>query len=127
MTPIELTTAIPAPTHRRASARASARGLARVECWDRVGGYRVGDISFGGIRLIGRPGQLEVEVGDRVRIMVAARADGRAFDLDVWAEVVRVGDNDLGVAWNLTNPVDAEQIAYWVASAASDYDEYSIS
>lgn len=111
---------------RRASERAPTRALARVECWDLVGGYRVGDVSFGGIRLIGSSAQIGAQVGDRVRIMLAGRADGRDFELDVWGEVRRVSDGELGVAWNIANPVAAEQIAYWVASCASEYDEYEL-
>ena len=111
---------------RRACERATTRALARVECWDLVGGFRVGDVSFGGIRLVGRSEQIGAQVGDRVRIMLACRADGRDFELDVWGEVRRVSDSEIGVAWNIANPVSAEQIAYWVAACASEYDEYEL-
>lgn len=112
---------------RRASERASTRALARVECWDLVGGFRVGDVSFGGIRLIGKPEQVGAQVGDRVRVLLAIRADGRDLELDAWGEVRRVSEQELGVAWNVTNPVTAETIAYWVAACASEYDEYQVS
>ena len=113
-----------AAIRRRASERATTRALARVECWDLVGGFRVGDVSFGGIRLVGSTDQIRAQVGDRVRVMLAGRADGRDFEIDVWGEVRRVSEHELGVAWNVANPVSAEQIAYWVAACASEYDEY---
>jgi hypothetical protein len=111
---------------RRASARTKVVGLVRIEHGSRVGGYRIGDLSFGGMRVIGRPAQIEPKVGDRVRILLSGRRDGRAFDLDAMAEVRRVGEQDLGLAWELGNPLTAESVAYWIESAQQAYEEYTL-
>ena len=125
MTDTQSTT--PNRRHRRGSARTKVPGLARIELGSSVGGYRVGDLSFGGLRVVGRPAQISPKVGDRVHVMLAGRSEGKTFDLDAWGEVRRIGEDDLGLSWDLSNPCVAEQVAYWVASSAADYEEYQVS
>jgi hypothetical protein len=98
---------------RRASERASLDGLARVEFGARAHSFRVNDLSFGGVGLTGDASAFRV--GTRVRVLMTAANGSR---LDVWAEVRRADEEQLGLAWSLFNPENAERIAYLVDDIA---------
>ena len=89
---------------RRATARTKVRGLVRIELGARVGGYRIGDLSFGGMRVIGRPAQIAPRIGYHVRVMLSGRRAGTAFDLDAVAEIRRIGEQDLGLCVGARQP-----------------------
>jgi hypothetical protein len=103
---------------RRAVARAPHDGLARVEQGVRSHCFRIADVSFGGLGLIGDARAFSV--GTRVRVFVTS-AFGARLDtcprLDAWAEVRRAEDDRLGLAWSLTDPESAELIIYLVDDA----------
>jgi len=92
--------------YRRASARIAFHAMARVEGPVRVGTFRVADISFGGLRIIGDGHGFELGGGvyvvatDPVGVRVAA-----------WAIVVRVRGTDIGLEWAVDDPTIGEQVA----------------
>jgi hypothetical protein len=94
------------PGYRRASARIAFHAMARVEGPARVGTFRVADISFGGLRIVGDGHGFELGGGvyvvatDRVGVRVAA-----------WAVVVRIAGTDIGLEWAVDDPLIGEQVA----------------
>jgi hypothetical protein len=103
-------------------------GLAVVEYAARPHRFRIADVSFGGVRLVGDAG--EVLPGRLVRVMLTL-ASGKKLDafprLESWAVVQRAGDGEVALAWSLANPVRAEQIIYLVADAADAAHAASVS
>ena len=71
---------------RRASARSRLDGLARVEYAERTHNFRIADVSFGGLGLLGDA--CAFQVGRLVRVIVT-RAFGKRLEtcprLDTWA------------------------------------------
>ena len=91
---------------RRASRRLAFPARARVEGPARVGTFRVADISFGGLRIVGDGHGLELGGG----VYVVA-TDAFGIRLAAWAIVVRKAGTDIGLEWAVGDPLIGEQIA----------------
>lgn len=92
---------------RRASARLAFPAVARVEGPVRVGTFRVVDISFGGMRVLGDGHGFQLGGGVYViatDIMSGAR-------IAAWAVVVRVEGASIGLEWAIDDPLIGEQLA----------------
>jgi hypothetical protein len=92
--------------YRRASARIAFCAMARVEGPVRVGTFRVADISFGGLRLVGDGHGFELGGG----VYVVA-TDPIGVRVAAWAVVVRIRGTDIGLAWAVDDPLIGEQVA----------------
>ena len=114
------------PRARRGSTRAKVDAFARIENGPATAGFSVADISFGGVRVIGRTENVDVRVGSSVRVRIAGTEQDKSLDIDAWADVRRVGIDDMGLSWTGWNPQLTEQIAYFLADRGEDYVEYVI-
>jgi hypothetical protein len=104
------------PPRRRASARLAFHASARVEGPARVGTFRVADISFGGVRLVGDGHGLELGTG--VYVVLTDEAGAR---VSAWAVVVRVAGPEIGLAWAVDDPMTGEQLARVIDALAAPH------
>ena len=123
----ETTSGATYPRARRGSTRAKVDAFARIENGPATAGFSVSDISLGGVRVVGHPDNVDVRVGSSVRVRIAGSEKDCALDIDAWAEVRRVGNDEMGLSWDGWNPQLTEQIAYFLASRGEKSVAYVLS
>ena len=105
----ETTSGATYPRARRGSTRAKVDAFARIE------------------NVVGHPDNVDVRVGSSVRVRIAGSEKDCALDIDAWAEVRRVGNDEMGLSWDGWNPQLTEQIAYFLASRGEKSVAYVLS
>jgi hypothetical protein len=92
---------------RRASARVAFQATARIEGPVRVGTFRVVDISFGGMHLVGDGRGFQLGGG----VYVNATDALSGARIAAWAVVVRIDGANLGLEWAGDDPLIGAQLA----------------